>query len=552
MLVTRVVLSALLLWSAYPHSWAPEGVSVGAWVFALPFLSALEPLRSRGLLKAAGLGFVFGLVLYTLLFWWLFPYSPPGAMAFILLMALQPAVFAGLFALIVPREETTGTLALVPAVWVVSEGLRERLLFGLTAGLAHTQAFHDPFLQSTAFWGPSGLAFGLMAANTALWRAWRRKAFGDLLVVVGIVALIGGVGRLRTWDAGTEPRSRVRVGILQSRVPSDWKTAPERLTGLVSGQVGLARACGRREPPPDWIVWPETSVPTDFLDDPDLHRRLLGGLRGTSTIWLVGAVRVGPRGRHNSAIWLDGRGRVLGFYDKRVLVPFAEFRPWGLGKGSADFIPGDRPGRRRLVLPRAGRAVDIGVLICAEDALGRLIAADARAGVDAEVVLVNDDWFPSSEAAVVHLLPVILHAASLGVPVVRGANGAGACLLDAYGRVVWGDFARRGSPACPVLDLPVGRVTWFRRTGDVFFWGSLAFVIMMALSMRWGRRRRDHEGMEDLGDHGLGVPRGRGNGGGGRGGGRPATGPTAGHPSQTDPAGRPSRGGEATGPGGRP
>jgi apolipoprotein N-acyltransferase len=107
-------------------------------------------------------------------------------------------------------------------------------------------------------------------------------------------------------------------------------------------------------------------------------------------------------------------------YDKRGLVPFAEYWPWPAIPPPAalrtqDVEAGATPG-----VFRAG-SCRLGILICFEAERPALARELARSGADALLVLSNDANLPAAEIAL-EAAQARLRAAETGIPVVRVAN----------------------------------------------------------------------------------------------------------------------------------
>src|SRR5690606_36988384 len=119
-------------------------------------------------------------------------------------------------------------------------------------------------------------------------------------------------------------------------------------------------------PPPDLIVWPETSVPFILADRPDALVAL-GELVAEGQTLLVGAVRVEGASQaqdvryYNSVVGINAAGETYDAVDKIRLVPFGEYLPFAdllgrfgmtrLVQSVSDFSPG---GPRRSIETAGG------------------------------------------------------------------------------------------------------------------------------------------------------------------------------------------------------
>jgi len=176
--------------------------------------------------------------------------------------------------------------------------------------------------------------------------------------------------------------------------------------------------------PPALVVWPESALETSPEVAGAARERLRALTRELGTALLAGGSRIGWDGewrerRFNAAFLIEARGR-LHAYDKRRIVPLAEYWPW-------PWLPA--PATFRTSWIEAGARADpftvggcrVGVLICFEAESPALAAGLARDGADVLVVLTNDAAL-SPPAAGFEIAQVRLRAAETGIPVMRVAN----------------------------------------------------------------------------------------------------------------------------------
>src|SRR5690606_7055270 len=137
---------------------------------------------------------------------------------------------------------------------------------------------------------------------------------------------------------------------------------------------------------PQFILWPETSVPFLFTERPDALTAFTD-LLSEGQMLLAGAVREeaasggGKTRYYNSVVAIDDKGEIVDAVDKVHLVPFGEYLPFadllaraGLQQmvaGPMDFSAGTR--RHAIRLPG-----DIGAVpfICYEIIFPGLVAVD--------------------------------------------------------------------------------------------------------------------------------------------------------------------------------
>jgi apolipoprotein N-acyltransferase len=215
------------------------------------------------------------------------------------------------------------------------------------------------------------------------------------------------------------------------------------------------------------VVWPESALPVSPLVDGELRRRL----HRLAAEWGVVLISGGPR-----LVWTGGwQPRVFNsvfrvaaagpveHYDKRRLVPFAEYWP-AVGVPRPGWLPAEEtePGRRaRLFTAGSCR---LAVLVCFEGHDAGLARQSALAGADALLVLSNDAHLPPA-ASRLEVAQLRLRAVETGLSVVRAANHGPSAVIDGRGRLL--DSSSAGSLvagiAAPPATAPALRWAWWFR-----------------------------------------------------------------------------------------
>lgn len=341
------------------------------------------------------------------------------------------------------RHVEARTLAFAVA-WTVAELVRGRLGLQFPWNpIAVVWAGSDLTLQAVAYTGTYGLSLLTVAAVGLTARFFRPghtgrpwTAFAAPAVLV-VALLAAGAWRLHgAEDAAT----KVRLRIVQANVGQHHKWDPQKRVAWFRRHLELSLE--PTDPPLQVIVWPESAVPYEIENEPEV-RRYLAEVTPPGGLLLVGGDRfereMRPLTASNSLWAVDGTGTVLARYDKVDLVPFGEFMPFrpvlgaiGLKKltqGTIDFAPG--PGRVTLHLPGLP---PVSPLICYE----AIFAADATAPSDRPAWLVNitnDAWFGTSSGPYQHLAMARMRAIEEGLPLARAANTGISVVTDAYGRI---------------------------------------------------------------------------------------------------------------------
>ena len=188
----------------------------------------------------------------------------------------------------------------------------------------------------------------------------------------------------------------------------------------------------------------------------------------------------------NSALLIDGHGRVLDLYDKSYLLIFGEYLPFGetwpelyqlLPEGSR-FQPGTRTTPMRFGQAR------IGMLICYEDLLPRHVMRVAAHDPNVFINLTNDAWFGTTPEPYHHLQLAQLRTIEYRRWLVRATNTGVSVFIDAAGRRLEETSLEGAEALVRAVPLMEGR-TLYATLGD---WPPVLLLVLLLLT--WARALR--------------------------------------------------------------
>lgn len=484
------IASALLLWFSFP----PADWGWLAWVALAPlFLLVLSDRPAWVIYGSAWLG---GAVFWVLSIQWIRLTDPTAWFAWLVMafaISLWWPGFLALARLAVRRLKLPMMLG-VPVVWVGLEFTRAYVLTGFPwYYLAHSQYQFLPLIQIADFAGALGVSFLVAMANACWAELWARRPAAQARAVsagmntgpimrigtLGVLMVLAfGYGAFRISTAGFRPG--LRVALLQSNLKQEYKHKrdPE---AIVAQYHGLVAQAVRSEPPPELIVWPETSYPYGFvaldpnLDPAEFERQVKSfDPKATVDIWLLKLKLVSEQlhewvdqsgvpmligslyydfqrtgfSQFNSAILLEPGSREVQSYHKLHLVPFGEYVPlvktcpWLVAltpyRGSSH-VPGLTFGREPRWLNF--RNLRIATAICFEDTVPQLVRSffrDVPDGHQPDILLnlSNDGWFQWSEELDMHLAVSVFRCVENRVPLARAVNTGISALVDGNGRIL--------------------------------------------------------------------------------------------------------------------
>ena len=469
--------SAGLLWLAFP----PVDRGYLGWAALAPFfLLVRSDRRPLPLYLGAWVG---GLVFGLLSMAWVGRASWVGMALMALFLSLWWPLFL-LPARLGVRRLGLPLAVVAPVVWVALEYARANILSGFPwYYLAHTQYRYLAIIQVADLAGAWGLSLVVAASNAALVDLLRhartappgRWAWGQAAGVAVVAAAVMVYGNARLGSGGFVDGPR--VALLQTNFPQILGNGP-RFDVVIQTMDGLLAKALKASPPPDLIVWPETSYPIGVVKiDPALTesefaalaRRLdpeskpedwwdrqargladLHGIADSAQVPMVVGTATydfAPGGvdRYNSAVLFRPGISEATDYHKQTLVPFGEYIPfvrifpWVLALTPYEdgYVPGLSPGRGPNALEVGG--VRYAPLICFEDtmpAVARGFFADpSRPPPDVLLNLTNDGWFWGTSEPSVHLAISAFRAVECRAPLIRSVNSGVSALIDGDGRI---------------------------------------------------------------------------------------------------------------------
>ncbi|HLQ12303.1 MAG TPA: apolipoprotein N-acyltransferase [Steroidobacteraceae bacterium] len=434
--------AALVAGALLPLAFAPFNL----WPLAIACPASLMLLwqqRTPG--RAAALGLCFGAGYFGAGTWWLYisihDHGPAPVWLSLTLVLLVVAFMASYYGLLgwltarfLPAAGPWRQYAALPAAWLLMEWLRGWVLSGfpwLSLGYSQTDTWLRAYAPVVGVYGLSALLLLQAGVLMALWQGRSRTR----LVALALAALIWGGGAALERVTWTEPRGApVPVAVVQGAIPQDEKwQLDNRVPTMALYRTLNDQALGAR-----LIVWPEAAIPELANEIPRYLADIQASARSHGSDVVMGAVRLADNGEdyYNSILALTDN---VVFYDKRHLVPFAEYFPvpafvrrWlrFMSLPYSDFTSGSA-----LQGPLVAGGLSIAPSICYEDAFGSAQRfLDARS--DLLVNVTNDAWFGRSPARYQHLQIARMRAIEAGRYLVRAGNDGVSAFIGPQGELV--------------------------------------------------------------------------------------------------------------------
>jgi apolipoprotein N-acyltransferase len=470
--------------------------------------------------QAALIGWLFGLGQFCLGLDWIakaftFQANMPawlGWIAVVLLscyLAVYPALAA--FAAWWGTKRLSGgaaTLALLfGAAWAVGEWLRGTVFTGfpwnpisvafIDLPLAHAARLVGTYALSGLVVASAGFILILaMRPKDALTRRTIATAT-NIPAAIGLGLLVGLyiVPALLRQFAPPAPPPFPRgplVRIIQPNIDQGERWDPTVTQRHLALEQALSGVPGDT---PRLILWPESGIEQDVLEDP-AARAQLASILGPADFLMGGGEspirnKAGEEVEAGNSVFTIGHGGTLhARYDKAHLVPWGEYLPMrplmsaiGLSRlvpGAIDFRPG--PGPATVDVPGFGK---VGMQLCYEMVFSGHVVNEAYRP-DFIFNPSNDAWFGRSGPPQ-HLAQARMRAIEEGLPIARSTPNGVSALIDADGRILHQIDAHQSGMIQLPLPAPLPP-TPFARIGN---WAVALMALLLAGLAFAARRYKD-------------------------------------------------------------
>ena len=483
-------LAAICSGLLYTGCFAPFNFTWLCWIALTPLIAAIwfSEARSRHRwLRNLLLGYVAGLTFFWTAFSWLTTVTVPGWFVLAFYMAIYFAIWGWFCGLLQPREKrresrstkwdrmlaqarsgaapsqspwikSTNNLLLaflVAGAWVTQEWFRGWVFSGFGwNGLGVALHGNWPLIQIAEFTGVAGLSFMVAFANVIAVTTVRRlvlevstrtvRPHFDLTLTLATIVGVLTFG-LRATQV-SPPTKPLRVAAVQSNVPQNQKFDPQFTRKIFDQFRRLSEIALRSTPPPDLLIWPESSMPGPVLLDRESYQFVMDLAASAESDILLGTIDEENGDVYNAALLVSDGGEQVQVYRKLHLVPFGEYVPGRhsvplLARIVGDQVPGDfKAGKNHTVFELTNRDVKVAPLICFEDTLGELtrrfvLPSETNPGANLLADITNDGWFLHSAGSHQHLANAIFRCVETRRPMVRAANTGVTCFVNEFGRV---------------------------------------------------------------------------------------------------------------------
>lgn len=384
------------------------------------------------------------------------------------------------------------------SLWTILEWLRLFFMSGFTwnpAGLALSG--NEYSIQTAAIWGVYGLSFWVMLTNLLFLRAWMIKGGMKpiaLCVIVALFPYLFGYFHIlyheKIQQQENQPQVSLSALLVQPAFPIEEMLPFQNIHEAIAQVEGewkkilsiLAQHKGKEI---DLILFPECVVPYGtytplfpFTVVKNAFKEILGkdSLKflppPVEPLGQTVPLASGPVIMVSNAYWSQAiaevfkAGVVMGLedvdeiapnerqatisahyfqpgqteaqrYDKRILLPMAEYIPFDFCKNLAagyGVMGSFTPGKEAQIFDC--KSIPFGVSICYEETFGHLMRENRQKGASFLLNLTSDIWYPNSALPSAHFEHARLRTVEQGVPLLRSCNNGITGVIDSFGRTI--------------------------------------------------------------------------------------------------------------------
>lgn len=430
------------------------------WLFALGYFTA-------GLYWVSNSLFV-----HIEQFWWALPFALLGLPV---ILALFWGFFCVFAVALTPINSIQRTVTLILAI-CLAELARGTLFTGFPwneVGLIWSDVYL--MVQSASLWGLLGLSFITLTISFLSIHFKNRFC----LAVIALLLLVTLGYGFKSSQSYTKEDTTSSVRIVQGNIAQKEKWIAEKLPLHIANLLELSAQDSELDNfTPDFIIWPETSMISNYFEA-EVYRDLIDQALGDKTL-ITGILSLPSktRGYANSLYVYARNSDEVIRYDKHHLVPFGEYIPFNefLNISSLVGIEGFEAGQK----PKPFKIGNLNVLplICYEIIFPKYAQSNPRS--DVIINITNDAWYGNSSGPYQHLAIARFRAIEQGVPILRAANTGISAIIAPDGSIDKSlELQTRGVVDGAIPKAKNG-LTLYSRFG---LYIQIGFIIVMILSL---------------------------------------------------------------------
>lgn len=514
------LLTGLLLGFAFTFSRLNFLVFIGV----IPLLFVLSESKKFPPKKYFLYGLISGFIYFLFVLQWLWGTFPlkagfgiesPYIAAVIIFILHLTGAFAmalpwGLFSFL--SSQTTGNkkgLLAVSFVFIVCEFLRSYFFGIFWAGpqtflgphwtfgnLAYLVSWHNFFLFLSQFGGIYGLSFLIILINIIFLLLIKNRGRKIIFLSLSVAAVL--IFSQYLTPSENYAGKKINAAVIQTRNETNVGIPAKEELSQFNEQIALLKQAVKKEPPPDFIVFPEG---TDFFKNISIFldaaeaKEFFSKLSDKPFVLVDNSRLVDEKGLTRSrTIYLNSNEGVIGQYDKRLLTPIGEYLPYFarwlvkiISPQTANIFESGRAFSRgaQESSPAKFKSISFGALVCSGIFSPSLNRSLAEKGSDIMIIQASTGVFKGHRTIINQNLDIArMRAAENRKPLILAANYGLSFFISSEGRIQ--KIAENNSSQILTEEVVLNsKRTLYNKVGDMpWIMASFILIVLMFINRK--------------------------------------------------------------------
>ncbi len=363
----------------------------------------------------------------------------------------------------------------LPFLFTVFEYLKSVLFYGLPLGNFNILVWNIPvFIKSASYFSSYFVSFELILVNIAMYFVIKKNVKSLPILAFIILVLLIPYQKPYKYFLKT-------ISIVQGGIPQNEKWESKFLSRNLNIYINATKTLKS-----DVVFWPESAYPYIF----DKGNNLLSEFGKNKQSLVVGVVREVKNKYYNSVVFINREH--INYYNKQMLVPFAEFMPFRAVMEKLlpqNMDPGDFSRGNKDVIFQ-DKNLKIGPMICYEESFSFISRHYKDKGANMLAVLTNDAWFSDTPTFYMLSRNAVFRAVENSIWLVRVANNGISEIISPKGDIIAQLPPYKECVLTKKLKLTDTRRTTFDKFGYVFPLILIVFVSLSILYKKYKHRRQ--------------------------------------------------------------
>ena len=352
--------------------------------------------------------------------------------------------------------------------FVSSEFLKDKLLYGMPLGNLSILTYNLPFfIKDASIFGSLYIDFKIIIVNLVLYYIFKKNIKMAVILILPIL-LINLISYPRPIK-----QFKTSIDIVQGNIPQNQKWEEQYLERNLKRYLSLSNRLKA-----DVMVWPESAYP--YLFDPRTAVSIKNLIDNNTFALLFGALTKQKDNYYNSVVFYTKKH--IDYYNKRKLVPFAEFIPLARPLGLEEY--NFSRGKKGKIFNY--KNLKIAPLICYEENFAYLSRQYKLSGANLIAVFTNDAWFDKTPTFSLFPRSDIYRSVENHVWLVRSANTGISFIVSPKGEV----FKSIKTDTTGVLKVNLNLTVYKPTFYDKFGWLFGYVVTGVSILLLFYRRRK--------------------------------------------------------------